>query len=342
MPVPREFLRTSYTYHLPPHLIATHPISPKEEAKLMVYERTSDKLTHTTFKEIFNFFPPNALVVLNDTKVIKARLYGYKEQGKPVEILIHQPQGLLDCMVQMRGRVRAGLVLDLRHGYCVQVQKVLENGMRLVRFIKEREGFLEWAGVLEMLELLGHVPLPPYLKRSDEVQDLQDYQSVFAKYPGAIAAPTASLHFSQSAKNHLLKNFRHVFITLHVGAGTFLSVQSEDIRQHPMHAEFVQVSPQAGEALDNAPYILCVGTTALRATEHYKRGFGLEPCNLFLHPGNPVRHAQALLTNFHLPESTLIMLVASMVGLDKCLELYKIAIEHHYRFYSYGDGMLIL
>ncbi len=341
MSIPREFLRTSYAYDLPQHLIATHPIDPKEEAKLMVYERASNKLTHSTFKEIFDFFPKHALVVLNDTKVIKARLYGYKGQGKPVEILIHQPQGL-DYMVQMRGRVRTGLVLDLRHGYCVQVQKVLENGMRLVRFIKEGEGFLEWAGVLEMLELLGHVPLPPYLKRPDESADITDYQSVFAKYPGAIAAPTASLHFSQSTKDHLLKNFKHVFITLHVGAGTFLSVQSEDIREHPMHAEFVEVSPQAGLTLDEAPYILCVGTTALRATEHYKRGFGLKPCKLFLHLGNPVKHAQALLTNFHLPESTLIMLVASMVGLDKCLELYKIAIEHHYRFYSYGDGMLIL
>ncbi|BCZ17084.1 hypothetical protein NHP190003_03660 [Helicobacter sp. NHP19-003] len=165
---------------------------------------------------------------------------------------------------------------------------------------------------------------------------------MFAKNLGAIAAPTASLHFSQEAKDYLLSNYQYAFITLHVGAGTFLSVESEDIRKHPMHAEFVEVSPQAQNALDNSPYILCVGTTALRAIEHYKRGFGNAPCHLFLHPGNPVKHAHALLTNFHLPESTLIMLVASMLGLEKCLALYQIAIEHNYRFYSYGDGMLIL
>ncbi|WP_104706202.1 tRNA preQ1(34) S-adenosylmethionine ribosyltransferase-isomerase QueA [Helicobacter bizzozeronii] len=341
MSIPREFKRTSYAYDLPQHLIATHPIDPKEEAKLMVYERASNKLTHSTFKEIFDFFPPHALVVLNDTKVIKARLFAHTAQKRPVEILLHHAASPTACLAQMRGKVRPGLVLGLEGGYSCEVLEVLDNGLRVLSF-KHGGELLEWAGVLEMLELLGHVPLPPYLKRPDEAQDLQDYQSVFAKYPGAIAAPTASLHFSQSAKDHLLKNFKHVFITLHVGAGTFLSVQSEDIREHPMHAEFVEVSPQAGLALDEAPYILCVGTTALRATEHYKRGFGLKPCELFLHLGNPVKHAQALLTNFHLPESTLIMLVASMVGLDKCLELYKIAIEHHYRFYSYGDGMLIL
>ncbi|BDQ28893.1 tRNA preQ1(34) S-adenosylmethionine ribosyltransferase-isomerase QueA [Helicobacter ailurogastricus] len=339
--IPKEFKRASYAYHLPQHLIATHPINPKENAKLMVYERASDRLTHTTFKKIFDFFPKDALVVLNDTKVMKARLFAHTAQKRRVEILLHHAASPTACLAQVRGKVRPGLVLELEQGYSCEVLEVLNDGLRVLGFRHEGKP-LEWAKVLGMLELLGHMPIPPYLKRPDTSQDTQDYQSVFAKNLGAIAAPTASLHFSQSAKDHLLKNFKHVFITLHVGAGTFLSVQSEDIREHPMHAEFVEVSFKAGQALDEARYILCVGTTALRATEHYKRGLGLEPCNLFLHPGNPVRAAQALLTNFHLPESTLIMLVASMVGLDKCLELYKIAIEHHYRFYSYGDGMLIL
>ncbi|BCZ18970.1 S-adenosylmethionine:tRNA ribosyltransferase-isomerase QueA [Helicobacter sp. NHP19-012] len=339
--IPKEFNRASYAYDLPGHLIATHPIQPKESAKLMVYERASDKLTHATFKEIFSFFPQDALVVLNDTKVMKARLFAHTPTKRSVEILLHRPQSLTTCLAQMKGKVRPGLALELEQGYSCEVLEVLDNGLRVLEF-RHRGEVLEWGGVLAMLELLGHMPIPPYLKRPDTSADIQDYQSVFAKNLGAIAAPTASLHFSESARDHLLKHYQHVFITLHVGAGTFLSVESEDIREHPMHAEFVQVSPKARQALDRAQYILCVGTTALRATEHYKRGFGNAPCTLFLHAGNPVKHAHALLTNFHLPESTLIMLVASMVGLDKCLELYQIAIAHNYRFYSYGDGMLIL
>ncbi|CRF49206.1 S-adenosylmethionine:tRNA ribosyltransferase-isomerase [Helicobacter heilmannii] len=339
--VPKEFQRASYRYDLPQHLIATHPISPKENAKLMVYERASGRITHATFKEVFSFFPRDALVVLNDTKVMKARLFANTPNKRQVEILLHHALSPTACLAQMRGRVRPGLILELDQGYSCEVLEVRQDGLRVLAF-KHEGRILEWAKVLHMLEYLGHMPIPPYLKRPDTSQDTQDYQSVFAKNLGAIAAPTASLHFSESAKNYLLRNFQHVFITLHVGAGTFLSVESKDIREHPMHTEFVEVSFKAGKALDEAHYILCVGTTALRATEHYKRGFGSKPCNLFLHPGNPVKHASALLTNFHLPESTLIMLVASMVGLDKCLELYKIAIEHHYRFYSYGDGMLIL
>lgn len=339
--VPKEFRRASYRYDLPQHLIATHPISPKENAKLMVYERASDRITHATFKEVFSFFPRDALVVLNDTKVMKARLCAHTPTKRPVEILLHHAMSPTSCLAQIRGKVRPGLTLELGQGYSCEVLEVRKDGLRVLTFKHERE-VLEWAKVLAMLELLGHMPIPPYLKRPDTSADIQDYQSVFAKNLGAIAAPTASLHFSQSAKEHLLQNFKHAFVTLHVGAGTFLSVQSEDIRDHPMHAEFVEVPPQSWQALDNAKYILCVGTTALRALEHYKRGLSHEPCILFLHPGNPVKYANALLTNFHLPESTLIMLVASMVGLEKCLELYKVAIEHHYRFYSYGDGMLIL
>lgn len=340
-PIPREFLRSSYAYDLPRHLIALHPIRPKESAKLMIYDRATDTITHSSFKHVFEFFPQDALIILNDTKVIKARLYGRKEQSTRVEILIHRPEGL-DCWVQMRGKVHVGLVLDLGGGYFCRVQEVLTDGMRLVRFFKKSGGFLEWAEVLEMLELLGHMPIPPYLKRADEPKDVQDYQSVFAKHAGAIAAPTASLHFSQENKAYLLSHFKHAFLTLHVGAGTFLGVECEDIREHGMHSEFLDIPKATQSALDKEPYVLCIGTTALRAVEHYKRGFRTATCDLFLHAGNPVRHVDALLTNFHLPESTLIMLVASMVGLDQCLKLYRLAMAHNYRFYSYGDGMLIL
>ncbi|WP_104636888.1 tRNA preQ1(34) S-adenosylmethionine ribosyltransferase-isomerase QueA [Helicobacter felis] len=338
--IPLEFSLSSYHYDLPAEYIASTPLLPPERAKLLVYKRATGRITHSTFAHVFDFFPQDALVVLNDTKVIKARLYGRKASGGKVELLIHNPHNLHHFNAQIKGRVPQGGLIELDQGYRCEVLTPPAN-LRQVCFYHHQHP-LKWEEVLDMLELLGHMPIPPYLKRADTPTDTQTYQSVFAKHAGAIAAPTASLHFSESAKEHLLAHFQHAFLTLHVGAGTFVGVECEDIRQHPMHSEALFIPEETQRALDHAPYILCVGTTALRGVEHYKRGNVLKPCDLFLHPGNPVSHVQALLTNFHLPKSTLIMLVASMVGLEKCLELYKIAIEHHYRFYSYGDGMLIL
>ncbi|WP_104727636.1 tRNA preQ1(34) S-adenosylmethionine ribosyltransferase-isomerase QueA [Helicobacter felis] len=338
--IPLEFSLSSYHYDLPAEYIASTPLLPPERAKLLVYERATGRIIHSSFAHVFDFFPKDALVVLNDTKVIKARLYGRKASGGKVELLIHNPYNLHHFNAQIKGRVPQGGLIELDQGYSCEVLTPPAN-LRQVCFYHHQHP-LKWEEVLDMLELLGHMPIPPYLKRADTPTDAQTYQSVFAKHAGAIAAPTASLHFSESAKEHLLAHFQHAFLTLHVGAGTFVGVECEDIRQHPMHSEALFIPEETQRALDHAPYILCVGTTALRGVEHYKRGNVLKPCDLFLHPGNPVSHVQALLTNFHLPKSTLIMLVASMVGLEKCLELYKIAIEHHYRFYSYGDGMLIL
>ncbi|WP_121020738.1 tRNA preQ1(34) S-adenosylmethionine ribosyltransferase-isomerase QueA [Helicobacter vulpis] len=338
--IPKEFLLSSYHYDLPPHLIASTPLDPPEQARLLVYERASGRITHSHFAHIFDFFPQNALVVLNDTKVIKARLYGHKPSGGKVEILIHNPNGPHHFNAQIKGRIAQGEVIELAEGYVCETLNPPSN-MRQVRFYHHQKS-LNWEGVLDMLELLGHMPIPPYLKRADTPTDIQTYQSVFAKHAGAIAAPTASLHFSKRAKKHLLTHFPHAFLTLHVGAGTFLGVECADIRDHAMHSEALVIPKETQQALDRAPYILCVGTSALRGVEHYKRGHVFKPCDLFLHPGNPVTHAQALLTNFHLPKSTLIMLVASMLGLQKCLELYQLAIAQDYRFYSYGDGMLIL
>ncbi|WP_120952709.1 tRNA preQ1(34) S-adenosylmethionine ribosyltransferase-isomerase QueA [Helicobacter sp. L8] len=338
--IPKEFLLSSYHYDLPPEYIASTPLLPPERAKLLVYERTSGRITHSHFAHVFDFFPKNALIVLNDTKVIKARLYGHKASGGKIELLIHNPHNLHHFNAQIRGRISQGSLIHLGQEYSCEVLSPPAS-LRQVRFYHQQNP-LNWEGVLAMLELLGHMPIPPYLKRPDTPTDAQTYQSVFAKHPGAIAAPTASLHFSEHAKAHLLTHFAHAFLTLHVGAGTFVGVECADIREHPMHAEALFIPKDTQHALDRASYILCVGTTALRGVEHYKRGNALKPCDLFLHPGNPVTHVHALLTNFHLPGSTLIMLVASMVGLQKCLELYGIAITHNYRFYSYGDAMLIL
>ncbi|PAF48139.1 tRNA preQ1(34) S-adenosylmethionine ribosyltransferase-isomerase QueA [Helicobacter sp. 12S02634-8] len=346
--IAQDFLLQSYDYALPKALIASYPASPKESAKLLVYDRTKDSLIHSDFYHIFDFIPPKALIVLNDTKVIKARIHSKKESGGSVEILFHHQISDGLYLVQMKGKVQAGMVLSLKNGYMCQIKALQEGGYRHVIFLKDNRA-LGLSEVLEMLERYGQMPIPPYIKRPSSELDSSEYQSVFAKNYGAIAAPTASLHFSTTGLERLKKEFQHCFLTLHVGAGTFAGVEVADIREHQIHTETLCIPTQTMQALDGAREILCVGTTALRSVEYYKR---LPPrtkqedlfalCDIFLHLGNPVLHTQHLLTNFHLPKSTLIMLVASMVGLEKCKELYGIAIKNSYRFYSYGDGMLIL
>ncbi|WP_257874433.1 tRNA preQ1(34) S-adenosylmethionine ribosyltransferase-isomerase QueA [Helicobacter sp. 11S02596-1] len=347
-----EFLLESYDYVLPKKLIATYPASPRESAKLLVYDRQKDSITHSDFFHIFDFIPPEALIVFNDTKVIKARIYGHKESGGNVEILFHRKitdeRGDDRYLVQIKGRVKTGSKIILQNGYECVVEAIAEGTYREVAFFRGNKQ-LDFTNTLAMFEALGHMPIPPYIKRADEALDLMEYQSVFAKHYGAIAAPTASLHFSSFSMERLQKDFSHCFLTLHVGAGTFAGIETADIRNHRMHTESLLISPVAMEAIDKASAILCVGTTALRSVEYYKRLQDVDKkkplcaeCDIFLHPGNPVLCTHHLLTNFHLPKSSLLMLVSSMIGLKKCHELYNIAIEKSYRFYSYGDGMLIL
>ncbi len=337
----REFCLESYDYHLPVELIAKYPITPKEDAKLLVFERQTQKITHTTFRHLFDFISRDYTLVFNNTKVLQARLYGKKISGAKMEILLHKrvEQGFL---VQIRGRVRQNDVILLQEGFSAKVLEILDHGLRVVCFFQEQKELFD---VFAMLEKIGHVPLPPYLKREDERSDKEAYQSVFAKYYGAVAAPTASLHFSDSMRDFALEHYAHIFLTLHVGAGTFSSVESEDIRLHQIHTEALIIEQEQAQMLQKSQKILCVGTTSMRSVEFLAhRGFEAYhgDCDMFLHPGNPPIKTSALLTNFHLPKSSLIMLVSSMVGLDTCLSLYQEAIKYQYRFYSYGDGMLIL
>ncbi|PAF41348.1 tRNA preQ1(34) S-adenosylmethionine ribosyltransferase-isomerase QueA [Helicobacter sp. 11S03491-1] len=343
-----DFSIQNYDYPLPKQLIASYPASPKESAKLLVYDRKKDKVIHSDFYHIFDFIPKDTLIVLNDTKVIKARIYGHKQTGGHIELLYHREIGKDKYLVQIKGRVKKGFVIFLNKGYECVVEDILDDGYKIVDFLKDKKK-LNLKNTLEMLDEIGHIPLPPYIKRPDEVLDLCEYQSVFAKHFGAIAAPTASLHFSDSALAYLKKEFSHCFLTLHVGAGTFNSVETEDIREHQIHTERLVIPLETLYKIHKAKTILCVGTTALRGIEYYARLKDTDKeqdlcaeCDVFLHLGNPVMRVNHLLTNFHLPKSSLIMLVASMVGLEKCKELYRIAIKHQYRFYSYGDGMLIL
>lgn len=341
----------NYDYTLPQESIATYPASPRESAKLLVYDRKKDSITHSDFFHFYDFVPKEYLIILNDTKVIKARIFGYKisennGRGGKVEVLYHRHLKNELFLVQIRGRVKEGSKIALAQDFSLEVKNLLDNGFReVIFFIKDKIASL--AEVLERFQTFGHIPLPPYIKREDEKLDESEYQSVFAKNLGAVAAPTASLHFSDIS--FLKSQYPHCFVTLHVGAGTFLSVESEEITNHKIHTESFEISKEAYLQISNAKHTLCIGTTSARVVEYLyqkppcflQESFTGE-CDLFLHPLNPPKKLDALLTNFHLPKSTLIMLVSSLVGREKCLELYAEAIKNNYRFYSYGDGMLIL
>ncbi|EAK1359149.1 tRNA preQ1(34) S-adenosylmethionine ribosyltransferase-isomerase QueA [Campylobacter coli] len=340
----KDLLLSSYDYTLPNELIATYPVHPKEDAKLLVFERKNNQISHTTFKNLQNFLPDCALF-FNDTKVIKARIYGNKSSGGKIELFLHQPclssQDSL-FLVQIKGRVKKDEILSFEQNLKAQVVELLDDGLRKVQFFQNNE-VLNTFKLYELLDTIGHVPLPPYIKRSDEKSDLEDYQSIFAKNLGAVAAPTASLHFSENMLENLKKRHEIYHLTLHVGAGTFKSVECENLENHKMHSEFFDIPKKACEVIDSQKKILGIGTTVTRTIEYYTRtkqsqGF----CDLFLHPHNPPLRQDYLLTNFHLPKSTLIMLVSAFIGRQNCLKLYDIAIKEKYRFYSYGDAMLIL
>lgn len=338
-----ESLKVStYDYFLPAELIASHPTKNKDDARVLVYERKKDKITHTTFKNIFDFFPKDTAVIINDTKVIKARIYGKKESGGKIELLLNSPLQENRYSVYIKGKVSKDTKLFFDNSLCSIVKELKDDGSRVVEFFKNDKK-IDTNQLFDILEQIGHIPLPPYIKREDTDEDVEDYQSIFAKERGAVAAPTASLHFTQEKFDELKERFKTRKLTLHVGAGTFKPVTCEDINDHKMHSEFFHIDTQTKSLLDSKQSILAVGTTVTRTAEYYireKKTSGY--CDLFLHPQNRPQRVNYLLTNFHLPKSTLIMLVASFVGIEKTLKLYEVAVKEKYRFFSYGDAMLII
>lgn len=366
---------SSYDFALDSALIATHPIFPKSAAKLLVYNRARDKITHTSFAHIFDFIPQDCLIVLNDTKVLPARIFGRKISGGKIEFLYHKSLGKKRFLGQIKGKVRKGELIKFSQNIFLRVDEVRENGLRVVEFLQDSQNLgnfscesrnlaqenlpresrnltqnpriLNESEVLDFLQKEGKMPLPPYIKRKSVESDIKDYQSVFAKNLGSIAAPTASLHFSDEDLAEIRKR-AHCFITLHIGAGTFFGVEAQDIRAHKMHSEQFFVSAESMEKIMGARKILCVGTTATRCVEYLAQNLAQNnanfsgACDIFINPLNPPIKTSHLLTNFHLPKSTLIMLVAGFIGIEKTREIYQIAQDLKYRFYSYGDGMLIL
>ena len=333
---------SSYDYFLPKELIASKPVSPADSAKLLVYNRSTNTITHSTFKNLMDFLPENISVFLNDTKVIKARIFGKKESGGKVELLLNKPLFMDRYLVMIRGKVSIGMVLYFEENITVKVLEINEDGTRVVEFYQNEEK-LDFLTLVETLNKIGHLPLPHYMNREDNEEDNINYQTLFAKNYGAVAAPTASLHFTQELLEKINDKYDVNYLTLHVGAGTFKPVDAEDILSHPMHSEYFEIGREAKESLDKASKVLAVGTTVTRTIEYYARKNMISgECDLFLNPSNEPIKVDHLLTNFHLPKSTLIMLIASFVGLEKTLEIYEEAIKEEYRFFSYGDGMLII
>ena len=338
-----ELLTSSYDFTLPDELIATHPASPRDHAKLLVYDRKTDKITHAHFYDFEQFIPSNVALIFNDTKVIKARIFGHKASGGKIELLINRALNAVDINVYMRGKVKVGTEVFFDEKLLAKVKELNEDGSRVVNFyVDNRE--LRFEELLPIIDIIGHVPLPPYIQREDNVEDESEYQSVFARTEGAVAAPTASLHFTPKQHQRVCENFEHAYVTLHVGSGTFKPVEAETITDHPMHSEYYDISNAAKNILDSDKPILCVGTTSTRTVEFYDKHGRVQrgEANLFLHPNNKPSRVNHLLTNFHLPKSTLLMLVASFVGVEKAQKLYSEAIKEKYRFYSYGDAMLII
>jgi S-adenosylmethionine:tRNA ribosyltransferase-isomerase len=339
--MPDTLLTKSYDYTLPEELIATEPVHPRDHAGLLVYDRRDGSVTHTTFKHLLDFLPP-CEVFLNDTRVIKARIFGRKSSGGKVELLFNKPLDAHRYLVMIRGKVKVGTALFFDRGLVATVAHLNEDGSRVVTFAVEgRE--IRFEELVGLLDEIGHIPLPPYMQREDKKEDERDYQTLFAKNAGAVAAPTASLHFTPELFAQLKAKHPIHTLTLHVGAGTFKPVEAEHILDHPMHSEYFHIPDSSAELLDSDTPILAIGTTVTRTIEYYARTGKQEgECDLFLNPHNPPQRVTHLLTNFHLPKSTLIMLVSAFIGREKTLQLYKEAIAEGYRFFSYGDAMLIL
>jgi S-adenosylmethionine:tRNA ribosyltransferase-isomerase len=323
-------LRTAdYDYQLPDDLIAHYPTEQRDESRMMLVEREGGRITHLRFRDFAELMHPEELVVLNNTKVIPARV---RFPDRNAELLLLEQIGSLTwrCFVRPGKSFPLGRTFSL-HGLAGRVVEIGEEGDRLIQFDR-----------LLDLDEIGEIPLPPYITRLPEAIDRERYQTVFASQKGAIAAPTAGLHFTPE----LLARIRHEFLTLHVGAGTFKPVKAAQISEHHLHQEEFEVTTEAAARIDTAGKVLAVGTTTVRTLETLMQRFGkIHPgpgvTDIFIYPPFRFLRVDSLLTNFHLPKSTLLMLVAAFAGREFILEAYREAVKERYRFFSYGDCMLI-
>ncbi len=336
--------KSDFNYQLPDHLIAQYPLPERRASRLLCLNRLSGQITDRRFSDFIDLIDEKDLLVFNDTRVIPARLFGKKPSGGKVEILIERIQDEHRAIAHVRASKapNAGTVIELDQDYRCTVLGRADDLFEL-----------EFAGDISLpvlLDQIGHIPLPPYISRADNESDLSRYQTVYAREAGAVAAPTAGLHFDDEMMEQIRdKGIQTAFVTLHVGSGTFQPVRTENLSEHIMHKEYFSVEQDTvaavNEARNRGGRVIAIGTTAVRALESASRdgalaaGFG--DTDLFITPGYSFKSIDALLTNFHLPESTLLMLVAAFAGYDHVMAAYRHAIAHSYRFFSYGDAMFL-
>ncbi len=339
--------RQDFYFELPEELIAQDPLEDRSASKLLVLDKETGEVFHRSFKEIADYLEPGDCLVLNDTKVIPARLIGAKEDtgGKIEVLLLKRGEGnVWETLVKPGRKARPGTRIRFGEGLLTgEIIDIVDEGNRRIRF--EYEGIFE-----EILDRLGQMPLPPYI--THQLEDKNRYQTVYAKHTGSAAAPTAGLHFTPKLLEQIEKKGVDIAkVTLHVGLGTFRPVKTENILEHHMHSEFYQIDEAAAEkinrAKDKGNRVICVGTTSCRTVESAADEKGrLRACSgwtdIFIYPGYRFRILDSLITNFHLPESTLIMLVSALAGREQTLAAYEAAIQERYRFFSFGDAMLVI
>jgi S-adenosylmethionine:tRNA ribosyltransferase-isomerase len=336
--------KSDFVYSLPAELIAQKPLPDRNASRLLCLSRATGRIDDKQFSEFINLIDYRDLLVFNDTRVIPARLFGKKQSGGKVEILIERIWNEHHAVAHVRASKapKSGSLLLLDQDYCCEVQ-----GREDDLFILEFKGTQR---LMQILEQIGHIPLPPYITREDDQADRTRYQTVFARESGAVAAPTAGLHFDLSMMDRIkAKGIQTAFVTLHVGSGTFQPVRVDDLSDHVMHKEYFAVPPETAETVrqtrNNGGRVIAIGTTSVRALESASKNGQIDSVfgdtDLFITPGYQFKSVDAMLTNFHLPESTLLMLVAGFAGYDATLKAYQHAIEQSYRFFSYGDAMFL-
>jgi S-adenosylmethionine:tRNA ribosyltransferase-isomerase len=329
-------------YDLPPDLIAQAPAEPRSSARLLVYDRATREIRHRVFTDLLEEFAPDDLIVVNDTRVLHARIHARRATGGAVELLLLEPNGAgsWDALARPARRLRAGEMLDAS-GTPIRVDEVRQEGHVTVTLEGAKPGYA-------LIERIGEMPVPPYIHRPIERPD--DYQTVYAREPGSAAAPTAGLHFTAGMWEELRRRFEVVEVTLAVGLDTFRPVTAEDLADHALHTERYEVGEAAARAIDAARgagrRIVAVGTTTVRVLENVWGAVPPAPlsgrASIFITPGYTFAATGAMVTNFHLPRSTLLAMVMAFAGIEEVRRVYRAAVEERYRFYSFGDAMLIL
>ena len=345
--MPAGFLTADYDFDLPPGLIAQSPLARRDASRLMVLDRAAGTIAHRTFSDLPTLLSPGDLLVVNRSKVVKARLLGTRVgSGAPAEVFLLTPlgDGRYEAMVSPGGKLKPGRVVEFAPGFTAEIVSVTERRTRVVQLRAE-------SGIDAAIESHGHIPLPPYIERGDEATDVDRYQTVYAREAGSVAAPTAGLHFTPELLGELeRRGVRRGEVVLHVGAGTFKPVEGDDPAAHVMHEERYTVPAEAARAWIETRAaghrVWAVGTTTVRTLESAitddRVALGDGETRIFIRPPQRPRAVDALITNFHLPRSTLIMLVAAFAGYDLTMRAYREAIATGYRFYSYGDAMAIV